>query len=79
MGCFAGRLYLFRPESLFTSCSNVRGINNYCGVLLEVGWGENCREHQVESLVPVCLTTNVPGLKVSSGVNLHHGQLSARQ
>jgi hypothetical protein len=45
---------------------------------LEVEWGENCREHQVESLVPVYLTTNVRGLKVSSEVNSHHGQLSAR-
>jgi hypothetical protein len=33
-------VYLFRPESLFTSCSNVRGINNHCGVLLEVGGEE---------------------------------------
>jgi len=56
-------VYLFQPGSLFTFFSNVQGINNHCRVLLEVGWGENCRDHQVERLVPVYHTTNVPGLK----------------
>ena len=56
-------VYLFRPGSLFTFFSNVQGISKHYGVLLEVGWGENCREHQVERLVPVHHTTNVPGLK----------------
>ena len=41
-------VYLVRPENAFTSCSDVQGISDLCGVLLEVEWGENCREHQVE-------------------------------
>jgi len=32
-------------------------------VLLEVEWGENCREHQVERLVPAYHKTNVTGLQ----------------
>jgi hypothetical protein len=57
-------VYLFRPEGAFTSCSNVQEVSDYCGVLLEVGWGENCREHQAESLVPVYHKTNVTGLQI---------------
>ena len=30
---------------------------------MEVEWGENCREHHVESFVPVYHATNVPGIK----------------
>ena len=56
-------VYLVRPESAFTSCSNFQGIIDHCGVLLEVEWGENCRKHQVESLVPVYHKTNVPELQ----------------
>ena len=56
-------VYLVRPESAFTSCSNVQVISDHCGVLLEVEWGENCREHQVERLVPVYHKTNVTGLQ----------------
>jgi len=40
-----------------------RGSVSTGGVLLEVEWGENCREHQVERLVPVCHKTNVTGLQ----------------
>ena len=32
-------------------------------VLLEVEWVENCRERQVERLVPVYHKSNVPGLQ----------------
>jgi len=56
-------VYLVRPKSAFTSCSNVQGISDLCGVLLEVEWGENCREHQVERLVPVYHKTKVTGLQ----------------
>ena len=56
-------VYLVRPESAFTSRSNVQGISDHCGVLLEVEWGENCREHQVERLVPVYHNTNATGLQ----------------
>ena len=56
-------VYLVRPESAFTSCSNVQGISDLYGVLLEVEWGENCREHQVERLVSLYHKTNVPGLQ----------------
>jgi hypothetical protein len=55
-------VYLVRPESAFTSCSNVQGTSDYCEVLLEAEWGENCREHQVEILVSVYHKTNVTGL-----------------
>ena len=30
---------LVRPESSFTSCSNVQGVIDHCGVLLEAEWG----------------------------------------
>ena len=56
-------VYLVRPESAFTSCSNFQVISEHCGVLLEVEWGENCREYQVERLVPVYHKTNVTGLQ----------------
>jgi len=56
-------IFLVRPETAFTSCSNIQGISGHCGVLWEVEWGENSREYKVESLVPVYHETNVPGLK----------------
>ena len=56
-------VYLVWSESSFTSCSKVLKISDHCGVLLEVEWGENCREHQVERLVPVYHKTNVPRLQ----------------
>jgi len=56
-------VYLVGSESAFTSCSNVQGISDHCGVLLEVKWGENCREHQVEQIVSSYHKTNVPGLQ----------------
>jgi hypothetical protein len=56
-------VYLVRPESVFISCNNVQIISDHCGVLLEVEWGENCREHQVERLVPVYHKTNITGLQ----------------
>jgi len=34
---------------------------------MEVELGENCREHQVERLVPMYHKTNVTGLPISSG------------
>jgi len=55
-------VYLVWPESAFTSC-NVQGISDHCRVLLEVEWGEHCREHQAERLVPVYHKTNVTGLQ----------------
>jgi hypothetical protein len=30
--------YLVRPESAFTSCSNVQEISDHCGAVLEVEW-----------------------------------------
>jgi len=56
-------IYLFWPESAFTSCSNVRRISEHCGVLLDVEWEENCREHQMECLVPVNHKTPARGLQ----------------
>jgi hypothetical protein len=56
-------VYLTRPESAFTSCRNVQRISDHCGVLLEVEWGENCRERQMERIVPVYQKTNVKGLQ----------------
>jgi len=56
-------VYLVRPESSFTSCSNVQGISDHCGVILETEWGENCREHQMDRLVPVYHKTKVTGLQ----------------
>jgi len=56
-------IYLTRPESAFTSCSNVQDISDHCGVLLEVEWGENCRERQKERIVPVYHKTNLRGLQ----------------
>ena len=50
-------IYLFRAGNLFTFVSDVQGINSHCGILLKVGWGENCHDHQVERLVPVYHTT----------------------
>jgi hypothetical protein len=35
------------------------GISDHCRVLLEVVWGENYREHQVERLIPLYHKTNV--------------------
>jgi len=67
-------VYLDRPESAFTSYSNVQGISDRCGVLLGVEWGENCREHQVERLITVYHKTKSQVYKISSGVNSHHGQ-----
>jgi len=46
-------VYLVQTESAFTSCSNIQGISDHCGVLLEVEWGENCHEHHVVRLVPM--------------------------
>ena len=56
-------VYLVRPKSVFTSCSNVQGISDHCCILLEVEWGENCCEHQVERLAPVYHKTKVTGLQ----------------
>ena len=55
-------VFLVRPESSFNSCSIVQGISDHCGVLLEVEWGEKCREPQAERLVPVYHKTNVSRL-----------------
>jgi len=57
-------VYLVWPKSAFTSCCNVKGISDHYGVLLEVEWGENCCEHQVERLVSVYYKTNVTGLQI---------------
>jgi len=56
-------VYLVQPESAFTSCCNLQGISECCGVLSEVEWGGNCHEHQVERLVPVYHKTNITGLQ----------------
>jgi hypothetical protein len=56
-------IYLVRPASSFIPCSNVQGISDYRGILLEVEWGENSLEHQVEKLVLVYHKTNVPSLQ----------------
>jgi len=56
-------VFLVGPESAFTICSNFHGISDHCGVLLEVKWGENCREHQVEIIIPFYHKPNVPGLQ----------------
>ena len=56
-------IYLVWPESSFTSSSNVQGISDRYGVLLEVEWGKNCCEHQVERLVPVFCKINVTGIQ----------------
>jgi hypothetical protein len=28
-------------------------MSDHCGILVEVGWGENCRERQMEKFVPL--------------------------
>ena len=56
-------VYLVRPESSFTSRSNVQGISEHCGVLLAIEWGENYREYQVERLIPVYHKTKATGLQ----------------
>ena len=68
-------IYLVRPVSAFTFCSNVQRISDHCGVLLEVEWGENSPELQVERLVPMLHKTKSQVYKVSSGVNSHYGQV----
>jgi hypothetical protein len=55
---------LVRPESAFISCGVAQEISDHCGALLEVEWGENCREHQVERLVHVYHKTHVTGLQI---------------
>jgi hypothetical protein len=57
-------VYLIRPEISFTTYSDVQGISDNCGVLLEVEWGENCRELQMERFFPVYHKTNVIGLQI---------------
>ena len=56
-------VYLVWPKSSFTFCSNVQGISDHCRVQLEVEWGQNCLEHQVERLAPVYHKTNIPFLQ----------------
>jgi len=68
-------VYLVWPINTLTTCSNIQGISDQCGVLYEVEWGENCCRHQVKRLVPVYHKTNTPSLQISSGVKLHHGQV----
>jgi hypothetical protein len=63
------------PKSVFTSCSNVQGISDRCGVLLEADWRENCSEHQVKILVSVYHKKKSQVYKVSSGVNPHHAHV----
>ena len=41
---------IVRSEIAFTSSSNIQGISDHYGVLLEVEWVANCRERQVELL-----------------------------
>jgi len=68
-------VYLLRPGSAFTYCSNIQRTTDQCGVLLEVEWGEKCREHQVERLVPAYHKTNITGLQSFLRGNSHHGQV----
>ena len=56
-------VFLVRAESALISCSYVQGIIDHCRVQLEVDWGENCLEHQVERLIPVYHKIKVPGLQ----------------
>jgi len=56
-------VYRVRPESALTSFSNIHRIREHCGILLDVEWGENYREHQVEKKAPVYHKTNVTGLQ----------------
>ena len=42
----------------------MQGISEHYGVLLEVEWGENCRERQMENLVHLYHKTNVRGLQI---------------
>ena len=55
--------YLVWRESALTSCSNVQGISDQCGVLHKVEWGENCCRHKVERSVPVYHKTNISSLQ----------------
>jgi len=56
--------YLGGPESAFTSCSNVKVISDNCKILLQIYWGDNCLEHQVEILVSLYHKTNLPFLQI---------------
>jgi len=56
-------VYLVRPESSFTASSIVPGISDHYGVILEIGWVENCCVPQIESLVPLYHKTDVLGIR----------------
>jgi hypothetical protein len=56
-------VYLLRPESLFITCSIVRGISDHKGILLEVDWDDNRQGAQVGRIVLLYHKTDVLGLQ----------------
>jgi hypothetical protein len=64
-------IHLLRPESSFTYCNISPGIIEHNGVLLEVEWGEICREPKVERTVPVYYKTDMLGLQALLRENLN--------
>jgi len=60
-------IYLLRPESSLISCNILPEISDHNVVLLEVEWGEICRESQVEIIGPLYHKTEVLGLQAFLG------------
>ena len=54
---------LLKPEISLISCNILTGISDHDGVLLEVERDDNCREPEVERIVPVYQKTDVLGLQ----------------
>jgi hypothetical protein len=56
-------VYLIQPESALISCGTVQGINDHCGVLLDVEWAGKGFMTQDKRLVPAYHKINVLGLQ----------------
>jgi hypothetical protein len=52
------------------------GISEHNGVLLEVEWGEICRESKVERIVPVYHKTDVSGITDGSNYVVKRDKVS---
>ena len=56
-------IYPLKPEISLISCNILTGISDHDGVLLKVERDDNCREPEVERIVPVYQKTDVLGLQ----------------
>jgi len=57
-------VYLVRSKSSVTSTNIVQGINDHCGILIEVEWVGDCYKPEVEMIVPMYNKTDVFGLQI---------------